>query len=47
VLPQAGHTFYLRAHAQLASAENDGSQGVVESTRQFYINDVIFADGFE
>ena len=46
-LPAVGQTFYLRAHGQLSSGLSNGSQGAIESTRQAYINDLIFANGFE
>jgi hypothetical protein len=43
---EAGGTFYIRAQGQLSSGGSNGSQGVIESTRQVYI-DRIFTDSFE
>ncbi|MFC5490509.1 delta-60 repeat domain-containing protein [Dokdonella soli] len=48
LLPAVGNTFYLRAQGQLSSGDGNGSQGLIESTRQAYNSgDLIFADGFE
>jgi len=46
--PPLNQTFYLRARAQLSSGFGNGSGGLIESTRQFFIaSDRIFANGFE
>ncbi len=48
--PPLNQTFYLRTCAQVSSGAYNGSGGLIESTRQFYIDtpiDRIFADGFE
>lgn len=44
--------FYLRTQGQASSGRYNGSSGLIESTRQFYVNssdaiDGIFFDGFE
>ena len=46
-LPSAGQNFYLRTRGQLVSGFGNGSQGMIESTRQFYLGDLIFASGFD
>lgn len=48
-VPPLSDNFYLRAQGQVSSGRNNGSSGLIESTRQFYLNgnDGIFIDGFE
>ncbi len=43
VAQPVGQTFYLRARGPVSS----GSQGLIESVRQFFGNDRIFGDGFQ
>jgi hypothetical protein len=47
--PPLHSIFYLRARGQLNSGTGNRSNGLIESTRQFYLdrNDSIFASGFE
>jgi len=42
-----GETFFLRVRGTVSSGTGDQSTGIVESVRQFYGNDTLFADGFE
>ena len=46
-VPPAGQVFYLRARS--STGQNNGSGGIVESTRQFYAPpaEIIFRNGFE
>lgn len=46
-MPAVGQTFYLRAYGTLSSGFHNGSQGALQTTRQFHVDDRIFADGFE
>ena len=39
--------FYLRARGQVSSGLYNGSVGLIEMTRQFYLSDHIFINGFE
>ncbi|MEO8010246.1 MAG: delta-60 repeat domain-containing protein, partial [Dokdonella sp.] len=48
--PPPNQIFYLRTRAQVSSGQYNGSSGLIESTRQFFIGpplDGIFANGFE
>lgn len=47
VTQPVGQIFHLRARGRTTGGYYDGSQGLLESTRQFFGNDGIFADGFE
>jgi hypothetical protein len=45
--PPIGQAFTLRASGVVPSGQFNGSQGRVESVRQCFISDGIFADGFD
>jgi uncharacterized delta-60 repeat protein len=50
-IPPRDQNFYLRVRAQINSSENNGSGGVIESTREFHLSgassDGLFADDFD
>ena len=48
-VPPLSGIFYLRTQGQVSSGNGNGSSGLIESTRKFYLNgnDGIFIDGFE
>jgi uncharacterized delta-60 repeat protein len=46
-LPPIGQPFYLRTNGEVVSGQFNTSHGVVESTRQLFVADKIFAGGFE
>jgi len=49
--PPPNQIFYLRTRGRVSSGQNNGSGGLIESTRQFFIVpppvDNVFVDGFE
>jgi len=46
--PPPNQNFYLRARGRVSSGFGNGSSGLIESTRQFFIiPDSIFANGFQ
>jgi uncharacterized delta-60 repeat protein len=47
VTQPVNQNYYLRLRGPVSSGRSNGSQGVIETVRQFYGNDRIFADGFE
>lgn len=48
-VPPLNQNFYLRTRGQVSSGNDNGSGGLIESTRQVYLNgnDGIFASGFD
>ncbi len=47
VSPPLDQLYYLRGQGQTVSGEYAGSQGLIESTRQAYVRNKLFANGFE
>jgi len=48
--PPLNQNFYLRTRARISSGYANGSTGLIESTRQFFVAplpDAILANGFE
>ena|GEM_PF-2392936 len=43
----AKSAFYFRMRAQVSSGQGHESGGLIESTRQFFISESIFANGFQ
>ena len=47
VTQPVGQMFYLRVRVAVSSGQGNGSQGQIETVRQFFGDDRIFADGFD